>query len=140
MHPVRVSVLNTSGAACYQLMSLSTCQAATTDYFDPELYLSIAKKFRLNCKLINKKLNFKYQYEKKPKKLRVGFVSADFGNHPGGFFTLNTLQELKNKNIELVAYSTTERSDELSEYFKNSFFQWNLIEKKKARGICGPNF
>ena len=46
-----------------------------------------------------------------PKKLRIGFVSADFGNHPGGFFTLSTFKELKKKNFELFAYSTAERKD-----------------------------
>ena len=64
--------------------------------FSPNIYLYEAKKFRANCKP-KKKLFFKYQYDKNPKKLKVGLVSADFGNHPGGYFTLSTLKELKNK-------------------------------------------
>ena len=99
--------------------------------FDPKLYLSEAKKFRSNCKLIKKDLFFKYQYEKKAKKLRLGLVSADFGNHPGGFFTLSTLRELRKKNFELIAYSTKDRVDEYSSHFRPLFTKWNSIEKKK---------
>ena len=99
--------------------------------FDPDLYLSESKKFRSNCKSIKKDLSFKHQYEKKPKKLRLGLVSADFGNHPGGFFTLNTLRELRKKNFELIAYSNKDRKDEFSHHFKPLFSKWYSIAKKK---------
>ena len=98
--------------------------------YDPDLYLSYAKKYRLNCKLINKKLSFKHEYEKNPKKLKIGFVSADFGNHPGGFFTLSTLRELRKKDFELVAYATIDRKDEFSHHFKTVFNKWHSIKKK----------
>ena len=64
--------------------------------FNPNLYLTEARKFRINCKP-KKSLSFKHQYEKKPTKLRLGLISADFGNHPGGFHTLSTLRELRKK-------------------------------------------
>ena len=47
-----------------------------------------------------------FNIEKKPEKLRLGLVSADFGSHPGGLFTLSTLAELSKKSFELIAYST----------------------------------
>ena len=99
--------------------------------YDPNLYLSYAKKFRLNCKLIEKKSSFKYQYEKNPNKLRLGFVSSDFGNHPGGYFTLSTLRELRKKDFELVAYSTYDRKDEFSHHFRPLFHKWDSIQNKK---------
>ena len=102
--------------------------------FDLNYYLSEAKKFRLNCKTI-KKLKFTYKYETNPKKLRVGFVSADFGNHPGGYFTLGLLRELRKKNFELVAYPTIERKDELSHHFKPLFSKWRLIKKKDDENV-----
>ena len=108
--------------------------------FDSNLYLSEAKKFRLNCKTINKKFTHKYQYEKEPKKLRVGLVSADFGNHPGGFFTLSTLRELSKKNFEFVAYATTNRNDDLSHFFKPLFLKWNMVEKKTDEEIIEQIF
>ena len=102
--------------------------------FDLNYYLSEAKKFRLNCKTI-KKLKFTYKYEINPKKLRVGFVSADFGNHPCGYFTLGLLRELRKKNFELVAYPTIERKDELSHHFKPLFSKWRLIKKKDDENV-----
>ena len=105
--------------------------------YDPNLYLSYAKKYRLNCKSIKKNLSFKYQYEKNPKKLKLGFVSADFGNHPGGFFTLSTLRELRKRNFELVAYSTNDRNDEFSPHFRPLFSKWHSIEKKDDEEVVG---
>ena len=99
--------------------------------FDRNLYLSEAKKFGIDCRKIKKKLPVNYQYEKEPKKLRLGLVSSDFGNHPGGYFTLSTLRELKKKNFELIAYSNWDRNDETSHHFKPLFLKWHSIEKKK---------
>ena len=95
--------------------------------FDPNEYLKEAKNFRLNCKTIKKEMSFKYQYEKNPKKLKIGLVSADFGNHPGGFFTLSTLKELRNMDFELVAYATANRKDELSSFFRPLFHKWHSV-------------
>ena len=103
--------------------------------FDIKFYLSEAKKFRKNCKTIKKKINLDYKYDKKPKKLKVGFMTADFGNHPGGFFTLNFLRELRKKNCELIAYPTIERNDEISHHFRPLFTKWNLIEKKNDEEV-----
>ena len=98
--------------------------------FDPNLYLSEAKKFRSNCKP-KKKLSFHYQYDKDPKTLKIGFVTSDFGNHPGGFFSLSTLRELKKKNFDLIAYSNYDRKDEFALNFKSLFLKWHSIQGKK---------
>ena len=103
--------------------------------YDYNLYLSEAKKFSLNCKPIKKNFSPQHRYEKNPKKLRLGFVSADFGNHPGGFFTLSTFKELRKKNFELIAYPTVERNDEFSPNFRPLFHEWNLIEKKNDENV-----
>lgn len=103
--------------------------------FDPNLYLEEAKKFGVKCKLNKKKLSYQYQYEKKPTKLKVGFVTSDFGNHPGGYFTLSTLRELKNKNFELIAYSNFDRKDEFSHHFEPLFLKWNSIENKNDEEV-----
>ena len=102
--------------------------------FDPAEYLREAKNFRINCKP-NKNFSFKYNFEKNPTKLRLGLVSADFGNHPGGFFTLSTLRELKKKNFELIAYSTADRRDEFSHHFNPLFSKWHSVEKEKDEKI-----
>ena len=101
---------------------------------DPNLFLSEARKFRINCGP-KKKLSLQYQYEKNPTKLKIGCVSADFGDHPGGYFSLSTLKELQKKNFELIAYETSNRKDEFAPYFKPLFSKWHLIEKKKDNEV-----
>ena len=102
---------------------------------DPGLFLEEAKKFRINCGP-KKKLSIKYQHEKKPIKLKIGCVSADFGDHPGGYFSLSTLKELKKKQFELIAYETSSREDEFVPYFKPLFEKWHLIAKKKDNEVA----
>jgi predicted O-linked N-acetylglucosamine transferase (SPINDLY family) len=98
--------------------------------FNAKLYLTEAKKFRENCKPIDNKKKLKYKYKKNPEKLRLGLVSADFGNHPGGHFTLSTLKSLSKKNFELISYSSNDRKDEIAIEFKPLFLKWNSIENK----------
>ena len=62
-------------------------------------------------------------------------MSADFGEHPGGHFTLSTLKDLRKKNFELVAYSTHDRKDELSNNFKSLFSKWNSIQNKSDKEV-----
>ena len=81
--------------------------------FDPEFYLSQAQKFRLNCRP-QRTTSPAYTYQKNPTKLKIGLVSSDFGNHPGGYFCLSTLRELSQKDLELIAYSNFDRSDQLA--------------------------
>ncbi len=102
--------------------------------FDPNKYLQEAKNFNFNCKPKKEKL-FNYNYVKNPKRLKIGFVSSDFGNHPGGYFTLSTLREMSKKNFDLIAYSTKDRKDELAKFFKNSFLKWHSIEMKDEEDI-----
>jgi len=98
--------------------------------FDIKTYLSEAKKLGLNWNLNKKKISIKYKYEKKPQKLKLGLVSSDFGSHPGGFFTLSTLKELKNKNFELIAYTNFFRKDDYVHNFEPLFSKWHSIVKK----------
>ena len=69
---------------------------------DSNKYLSEAKKFSLNCKP-DKKLNFNLIYEKKPKKLKIGFVSGDLGSHSVGYFLFDLIKILQAKSIKTYA-------------------------------------
>ncbi len=98
--------------------------------FKIEEYLSIAndfaqKNFPKNFRKIN------YKFDKNVKKLKLGFVSSDFGNHPGGYFSYNLIKELNKKGYELYAYVTYNRDDSLSYDFQKLFNKWNIIENKK---------
>ena len=103
--------------------------------FDIDTYLSEARKLGLNWRSNKKNLSIKYTYEKNPKKLKIGFVSADFGNHPGGYFTLSTLRELRKKNFELISYSCFDRKDEFVHHFKPLFSKWHSIAKQEDKEV-----
>ena len=45
-------------------------------------------------------------------RLRVGFVSSDFGDHPVGRLVVGLLERLDRARFELVSYATREKSDD----------------------------
>jgi protein O-GlcNAc transferase len=63
----------------------------------------------------------------KPEKLRIGFVSGDFSEHPVGYFLENVLSELSKKNLDLIAYTTTPKFDELSARIQPCFSEWKPL-------------
>jgi len=101
--------------------------------YDPSFYLLKTKKFRSSLKSINNNLLLKYQFNDKPKKLKIGFVSADFRQHPVGYFLLDTLKHLKNKNLEIIAYSNSLEKDNLSIKLKSCFNSWHEISNKNDK-------
>ncbi len=61
-------------------------------------------------------------------KLKVGFVSGDFNNHPVGYFLESMLSYIK--QVELFAYVTHNKEDELTQRIKPYFFKWTEIYGK----------
>ena len=100
------------------------------DKADPKYILSKAKEFRFSLKPINDDLLPKHQFNFKPKKLIIGFVSGDFRQHPIGYFLLDTLKHLKEKNLELIAYSNFQKKDSLSFKLKSHFTNWREISNQ----------
>ncbi|MBN8762966.1 MAG: tetratricopeptide repeat protein [Thiobacillus sp.] len=58
------------------------------------------------------------------RRLRIGLVSGDLGQHPVGFFLQNVLASLDPSVVELFAYATAERRDVLNEHFHRSIPHW----------------
>jgi predicted O-linked N-acetylglucosamine transferase (SPINDLY family) len=52
------------------------------------------------------------------KKLRLGLVSADFGRHPVGRFSIRTVEALASLNVEIFCYSTCRRGGEINDRFR----------------------
>ena len=98
--------------------------------YDDNYYIEKAKKFGLNLKKIDDQLCIPYKYNINPKKLTVGFVSADLRNHPVGYYLIDTLKYLKKKNIKLIAYHNSTETDDLTEKLKKHFDIWYNIEDK----------
>lgn len=56
--------------------------------------------------------------------LRVGFVSADFGKHPVGYFLAHVLERLDADQIETVLYSDRAASDEMTARLRAAAGLW----------------
>jgi len=89
--------------------------------------IAIARKFG---ELVTERVRIQfpgYQCLPTPERLRVGFVSGDLRNHPIGFFLESILSSIDQSKIELIAYSTTPKADDLSERIKPFFSMWKPI-------------
>lgn len=62
-----------------------------------------------------------------PERLRVGFVSGDLRKHPVGYFLENVLTQLDPSRVELIAYPTYSRADELTSRIKPYFHAWKPL-------------
>lgn len=61
-----------------------------------------------------------------PERLRVGFVSGDFNDHPVGHFMESVLSQI-GSSLDLVAYQTDSKSDELTTRIKPYFSKWQSL-------------
>jgi protein O-GlcNAc transferase len=58
------------------------------------------------------------------RRLRIGMVSGDFGNHPVGYFLEKVVENLEADSIELFAYETFRRTGELNQRLRRSIPHW----------------
>ena len=64
---------------------------------------------------------------RQPERLRVGLVSGDLINHPVGFFLESVLAQIDQSRIELIAYSTNFKEDDLTDRIKPYFSAWKSL-------------
>ena len=95
-------------------------------------YLDLSKKYYNLIPNYNEKYNF---HSSKEKFLKVGFVSGDFKNHPVAYFLIDTLKNLKEKNLKLFAYSNGLIEDDYTKLFKEKFDSWNKISDKNDQDV-----
>jgi protein O-GlcNAc transferase len=69
----------------------------------------------------------RWDCEKQPRRLRVGFVSGDFSNHPVGYFLESVLDKLDQSKVELFAYTTKNKTDSLTDRIKPYFSFWKTV-------------
>jgi len=65
-----------------------------------------------------------------PRRLRLGFVSADFGRHPVGYFLVSALENLDPRVCEIVCYSDRDIADDLTARFQAVASVW-----RETRGL-----
>jgi predicted O-linked N-acetylglucosamine transferase (SPINDLY family) len=77
-------------------------------------------------------------------RIRLGFVSADLGQHPVGYFTILALENIDPQSFELFCYFDRIDNDELTRRFRSCATQWRdvvtlndeqLVEQIKADQI-----
>lgn len=80
-----------------------------------QLYYDKLKDFsELNLEFVNK-----FQtHRKENKKIRLGFVSGDFRDHPVGIFVKSLLKNLTKDKYEIYLYSTVVKEDEYTKNIK----------------------
>jgi len=95
--------------------------------YDAELNLTKAIKFGtlLKEKVTSRFTDFKGFNE--PARLRVGLVSGDLRVHPVGHFLEHVILELAQRNLELIAYTTYPKFDNLSAHIKPYFSDWKIL-------------
>lgn len=57
-------------------------------------------------------------------KLRIGFVSGDFKNHPVGYFIEGLLYHFDKSRFDLIAFPTVSKLDKLTSRIKPMFEEW----------------
>ncbi len=61
------------------------------------------------------------------RRLRVGLVSPDLGEHPVGYFTIRAVEALNPAMIELVVYAGADLDDAITHRFKRCVGRWRAI-------------
>ena len=62
-----------------------------------------------------------------PERLRVGLISGDLRIHPVGYFLESLLAHLDPTRVELIAYPTSPKTDQLTHRMKPHFAAWKPI-------------
>lgn len=63
----------------------------------------------------------------KDRRLRIGMISDGFRKHPVGWMTASAIKALPKHEIEIFAYSTNHKEDDLTRLFKSEFADWSNI-------------
>jgi predicted O-linked N-acetylglucosamine transferase (SPINDLY family) len=71
-----------------------------------------------------------WRHQTEASKLRVGFVSGDFSNHPVGFFIEGLIEHLDLSQFEIYAFPTQPRTDDLTDRIRPFFKEWIPIYEK----------
>lgn len=70
---------------------------------------------------------FKQRLERKPGKIRVGFVSGDFKNHPVALFLKALFKHYDRQKAEWYCFSSTIKRDEMTRFFEQEAHEFISI-------------
>lgn len=106
------------------LMSMASIDAVSS-----EDYLVEAKRYGLQAKQgVTTYTDWPLLNQSENKPLNVGFVSGDLRNHPVAAFIESFIGFFDASNVTLTAFSTTPRTDDVTDRLKASFQMWHHID------------
>jgi len=73
-----------------------------------------------------------WECDAQPERLRIGLMSGDFLSHPVGFFLEGLLAHINPARIELIAYPTYHKHDELTSRIRPYFSLWHPLFGKNG--------
>jgi len=103
---------------CHRLPCVEPFKAMTIPGFHPEQLRQLAEKhakFGVRSSVaIVEGYRFRFRAKKPLSRLRIGYVSSDFGNHPVGRSMLGTISEHDRSSVEIFCYAL--RPDDMSHW------------------------
>ncbi|MDO8948683.1 MAG: tetratricopeptide repeat protein [Desulfocapsaceae bacterium] len=90
-------------------------------------FLEEARQFGQIVKMKVKKPFSSWQCPAQPERLLVGLVSGDLYNHPVGFFLESILGNFDSNRVELIAYPTSPKADDLTARIKKCVKAWKPL-------------
>ena len=92
----------------------------------PEYMLTLARRYG---HILSKKASqpFTEWHTHRNQPLRIGLVSGDLNMHPVGFFLENVLANLDKNAIQIIAYPTRDKTDQVSRRLKRHCHTWTPI-------------
>jgi predicted O-linked N-acetylglucosamine transferase (SPINDLY family) len=70
------------------------------------------------------------------KKIRIGYVSADFNRHPIGWFFQEILKKQDRENFETFCYYSGNQCDEITDILRQQSDTWHAINKLTDREVA----
>ena len=74
-----------------------------------------------------------WQCAPRPERLRIGFVSGDLHNHPVGYFLESVLAQIDSSRMELIAYPTDHKVDELTAPHQTILFRLEIVGRPERQ-------
>jgi predicted O-linked N-acetylglucosamine transferase (SPINDLY family) len=100
-------------------------------------YLEEASRYgRMAAKKVEMRFSA-WQCVSRPERLRVGFVSGDLRNHPVGYFLESVLAQIDPSRMELIAYPTDYKADELTARITPYFSAWKPLVGLSDKAAAG---
>ena len=71
------------------------------------------------------------------RRLRIGFVSADLGRHPVGYFLIGAFEALDPEHFQTICYSDRPEKDDFTDRFVRAADTWRDVRRMSDQQLAG---